>query len=141
MLIYNQGCDIVSKKENMSFGRFCFISFVMITVVFIYGIPRANKLCAKIQLNRYFRRVDIQQEKIQTIDYYASPVFSSGLPDRGAEVVYKNEPEYVYRYTYMMTDNFYPNIEVYKNGRPVKNSDYKNLKNITVSYDEYINMQ
>ncbi len=128
----------MNKKENMSFGKFCAISFVTMAFVFIYGIPRANKLVAKYHLSNYFERMNIQWENIQSVEYYASPVFSSGLPDRGAEVVYKDEPEYVYRYTYMITDNFYPNIDVYKNGQSVGKSSYKNLKNMTTSYDDYI---
>ncbi len=113
---------------------FIFFTGLMLGIV----APTADKLKAKSKLDKYFRLQNITSEQIESIEYYSIGGFNPGLPSNGAYVVYKNEPEYIYNYDYLMTgDSVYPNITVTKNGREVSYEEYLQLKNKTVSYDEF----
>ncbi len=120
-----------------------FISLILSFVVFtriMMGVvaPRADKLKAKSKLEKYFELQDITMEEIESIEYYTSGFFSFGVHSNGAYVVYKNEPDCVYHYSYLMTgDSVYPNIEIIRNGEKLKTEEYTKLKNKTVSYDEF----
>ncbi len=111
---------------------------VVITVSLFRVVPYVNKTIAAVKLDKYFDRVGISKEEMESIEYYSTPFFTVGLPDEGAKVVYKNEPDYTYTYSYCMTGNsFYPSISVRYNGRYLSPDEYKNLKNYTIGYEEY----
>ena len=96
------------------------------------------------RFDAYAEQMGIDTDSFRQFDYRGSSPFSRGLPYGGFCVVYKNEPEYLYRYDYLMvstglfSDNIYPDVKVYRSSQLISKEDYHILKNCVYEYEDYL---
>lgn len=96
------------------------------------------------RFDAYAEQMDIDPDGFRQCEYRGSSPFSMGLPYGGFCVVFKNEPEYLYRYDYLMvstglfSDNIYPDVKVYRSSQLISKEDYHILKNCVYEYEDYL---
>lgn len=96
------------------------------------------------RFDAYAEQMGIDPDGFRQCEYRGSSPFSMGLPYGGFYVVYKNEPEYLYRYDYLMvstglfSDNIYPDVKVYRSSQLISKENYHILKNCVYEYEDYL---
>ena len=116
-----------------TFKKYILLAAVSIIFVFSSGL-RIDKRIGNQRFEKYMNRYSISPEEIKTVTAGQYYMFSPWHFD----VIYKDQPEYTYRYDYYMAgygifdkDILPRQVTVYKNGETILGDEYSTLKHPT----------